>query len=85
VNIFRQPKKPAVIPAQAGIQVVHLIDFQGNQPYELDSRLRGNDGYIGRGHFFTASQAELDELLATVVELKAHLETWLSEHHPELT
>ena len=35
--------KPAVIPAQAGIQVVHLIDFQSNQPYELDSRLRGND------------------------------------------
>jgi len=36
--------KMAVIPAQAGIQVVHLIDFQNNQPYELDSRLRGNDG-----------------------------------------
>jgi len=37
------PKK-TVIPAKAGIQVVHLIDFQNNQPYELDSRFRGNDG-----------------------------------------
>jgi len=25
------------------MQVVHQIDFQGNQPYELDSRLGGND------------------------------------------
>jgi phosphonate transport system substrate-binding protein len=33
-----------VIPAQAGIQRVHLIDFQRSQPCELDSRLRGNDG-----------------------------------------
>jgi hypothetical protein len=33
-----------VIPAQAGIQVVHLIDFQSSQPYELDPRLRGDDG-----------------------------------------
>ncbi|MDP2834331.1 MAG: hypothetical protein Q8Q28_13750 [Pseudomonadota bacterium] len=43
-------KKPAVIPAQAGIQVVHLIDFQSNQPYELDFRLRGNDGYLVAGN-----------------------------------
>jgi hypothetical protein len=35
--------KNSVIPAQAGIQVVHWIQFQGNQSYELDSRLRGND------------------------------------------
>jgi len=37
--------KPAVIPAQAGIKVAYLIDFKGGQPYELDSRLRGNDGF----------------------------------------
>jgi hypothetical protein len=40
-----------VIPAQAGIQVVHLIVFIGNQPYELDSRLRGNDGVVRLSHF----------------------------------
>jgi len=42
--------KIAVIPAQAGIQVVHLIGLKCNQPYELDSRLRGNDGrrMVGR-------------------------------------
>jgi hypothetical protein len=49
-------KKPAVIPAKAGIQVVHLLDFQSNQPYELDSRLRGNDGYFRHRHCFTTSQ-----------------------------
>jgi len=36
--------KPAVIPAQAGIQVVYLTELKSNQPYALDSRLRGNDG-----------------------------------------
>jgi len=41
--------KLAVIPAHAGIQVVHLIVFQRNQPYELDSRLRGNDGFSSVG------------------------------------
>ncbi len=37
-----------VIPAQAGIQIVHLIEFQGRQSYELDSGLRRNDGLLGR-------------------------------------
>jgi hypothetical protein len=36
----------AVIPAQAGIQVVDLLAKESNQPYELDSRLRGNDGFV---------------------------------------
>ena len=35
------------IPAKAGIQLVHLIVFKGSQSYELDSRLRGNDGALG--------------------------------------
>lgn len=33
---------------------------------------------------FVPTQAEFDELLATVVELKAYLEAWLNKHHPEL-
>lgn len=33
---------------------------------------------------FVPSQAEQDELLVTVVELKAHLDSWLNQHHPEL-
>jgi hypothetical protein len=37
VNVFKTPAKVAVIPAKAGIQFVHLIDFQGGKPYELDS------------------------------------------------
>jgi hypothetical protein len=43
--------KPAVIPAQAGIQVTSPIDVKGSQPYELDSRLRGNDSVSGLQHF----------------------------------
>jgi hypothetical protein len=39
-------RKKIVIPAQAGIQIVHLIDFPSSLPYELDSRLRGNDGHF---------------------------------------
>ncbi|MDP2832583.1 MAG: hypothetical protein Q8Q28_04665 [Pseudomonadota bacterium] len=61
-NINRQPmsnsmnhSSKSVIPAQAGIQVVHLIVFRGNQPYELDSRFRGNDGLMNDGHFFATS------------------------------
>jgi len=55
--IFSKPTtKPAVIPAHAGIQVVHLIVFKSNQPCELDSRLRGNDGSFGLRQFFTASE-----------------------------
>jgi len=47
----------SVIPAQAGIQVVHQIDFQSSQPYELDSRLRGNDGGFSAGfNLFTTSE-----------------------------
>jgi hypothetical protein len=38
--------KAAVIPVNAGIQVVDLIDFQGGKPYELDSGLRRNDGLL---------------------------------------
>lgn len=34
---------------------------------------------------FVPTQAELDELRATATELKAHLETWLIKHHPELS
>jgi len=34
----------AVIPAKAGIQLVHLIGFQRNQARELDSGFRRNDG-----------------------------------------
>ena len=34
---------------------------------------------------FVPTQAELDELRATAAELKAHLETWLIKHHPELS
>jgi len=33
---------------------------------------------------FEASQAEVESLIATVVELKAHLEDWLRAKHPEL-
>jgi hypothetical protein len=33
-----------IIPANAGIHVVHLIDYQCSRPNELDSRFRGNDG-----------------------------------------
>jgi hypothetical protein len=33
---------------------------------------------------FEASQAEVESLIATVVELKAHLEVWLRAKHPEL-
>jgi len=40
------PPEKTVIPAQAGIQFVHLIVFKCNQPYALDSRLRGNDGWV---------------------------------------
>jgi hypothetical protein len=36
----------AVIPAQAGIQVFDLLANESNQPYELDSLLRGNDGFV---------------------------------------
>lgn len=34
---------------------------------------------------FVPTQAELAELRATAAELKAHLEAWLIEHHPELS
>ena len=37
----------AVIPASAGIQFVGLISLKNNQMYDLDSRLRGNDGFFG--------------------------------------
>jgi len=37
-----------VIPAKAGIQFHPLIDFNGNQINELDSRCCGNDG-VGHG------------------------------------
>jgi len=40
--------KIAVIPAKAGIQVVHLIGLKGNPPYELDSGFRRNDGRFVR-------------------------------------
>jgi len=49
----RAPFQP-IIPAQAGIQVVHLIVVEGNQPYELDSRLRGNDGWVAVGRVTAA-------------------------------
>jgi hypothetical protein len=45
-NIKAAINYPVVIPAQAGIQFVYLIVFDSNQPYDLDSRLRGNDGYF---------------------------------------
>jgi len=38
----------AVIPAQAGIQFVGLTTLKINQIYNLDSRLRGNDGMVFR-------------------------------------
>jgi hypothetical protein len=41
------PVNQTVIPAQAGIQVVYPIGFEGSQFNELDSRLRGNDGLVG--------------------------------------
>jgi hypothetical protein len=44
VNFSNTVTTAAVIPANAGIQVVDLIDFQGSQPYQLDSGLRRNDG-----------------------------------------
>jgi len=34
---------------------------------------------------FVPTQAEFDELLATTMELKAHLEAWLNKHPPEPT
>ena len=34
----------SVIPAQAGIQFVALLDIYNNQMNNLDSHLRGNDG-----------------------------------------
>ena len=34
---------------------------------------------------FVPTQAEFDQLLATTIELKAHLEAWLNKHPPELT
>jgi hypothetical protein len=56
VNISNAAEKTAVIPANAGIQVVYLIDFQGGKSYELDSGpgyrhsgvtfLRRNDGLL---------------------------------------
>jgi len=58
VNILETIAKLTVIPAQAGIQIVYPIDFLGLELYELDSRLRGNDGFVGRGHFFTTSQRD---------------------------
>jgi hypothetical protein len=36
----------AVIPAQAGIQVFDLLANESIHPNELDSRLRGNDGFV---------------------------------------
>ena len=34
---------------------------------------------------FVPTQAEFDQLLATTMELKAHLEAWLNKHPPEPT
>jgi hypothetical protein len=56
VNSSNTAEKAAVIPANVGIQVVYLIDFQGGKPYELDSGVRRNEGFFDRRHFFTASQ-----------------------------
>jgi hypothetical protein len=56
VNFSNTAIQAAVIPAKAGIQVVYLIDFQGNQRYELDSGLHRNDGNTGRRQFFTPAQ-----------------------------
>ncbi|MDP2831728.1 MAG: hypothetical protein Q8Q28_00200 [Pseudomonadota bacterium] len=44
---MKSPKlieKPAVIPAQVGIQFVGLIALNNNRMNNLASRLRGNDG-----------------------------------------
>jgi hypothetical protein len=57
----------AVIPANAGIQVVQLIDFQSSQPHELDSRIRGNDGRFG-GRFGKFHSRIGDESGATVID-----------------
>jgi hypothetical protein len=46
MSIFRPTASLAVIPAQAGIQFVGLIAVNNNQMNNLDSRLRGNDGFI---------------------------------------
>ena len=39
------PPEPSVIPAQAGIQTRVNV-----QPQSLDSRLRGNDGFVLDSH-----------------------------------
>jgi len=49
VNSSASTLKLAVIPAQAGIQVVLTVDFKRNQLCALDSRLRGNDDASGGG------------------------------------
>jgi hypothetical protein len=56
VNFSNTAAKAAVIPAEAGIQVVYLIDFKDSKPHKLDSGLRRNDSVIGRRQFFTTSQ-----------------------------
>jgi hypothetical protein len=44
--------KLAVIPAQAGIQFIYLIDLKDSLPCQLDSRLRGNDGFFRAAAIF---------------------------------
>jgi hypothetical protein len=49
----------SVIPANAGIQVVHLIELHASQPYELDSRIRGNDGIASAANHFASLDSRM--------------------------
>ena len=47
-TVIPAPPK-TVIPANAGIQVIPVMGFQGSQPYKLDSGVRRNDGLVDSG------------------------------------
>ena len=49
----------SVIPANAGIQVIPVMGFQGSQLYELDSGVRRNDDLTDSGlHRYDGSMVE---------------------------